>query len=50
VLGVDQRQIVNVRVAEGQRERANWSRRVETEPYEAILADDGLMRAVRSAI
>jgi cytochrome c oxidase cbb3-type subunit 3 len=49
VLGVDQRQTVNARVAEGQRERANWSRRLETEPYDAILADRGLMRAVRSA-
>jgi cytochrome c oxidase cbb3-type subunit 3 len=48
LLGVDQRQTVNARVAEGQQARANWSHRIEAEPYDAILADDALMRVVRT--
>lgn len=48
LLGVDQRQTVNARVIEGQQLRAAWSSRIETEPYESILADDGLMQIVRT--
>jgi cytochrome c oxidase cbb3-type subunit 3 len=48
LLGIDQRQMVNVRVVEGEQARADWSKRIETEPYDAILADDALMRVVRS--
>jgi cytochrome c oxidase cbb3-type subunit 3 len=48
LLGVDQRQTVNARVIEGQQARAAWSKRIETEPYDAILADDALMRVVRT--
>ena len=47
LLGVDQRQMVNARVIEGQQTRANWSRRIETESYDAILGDKTLMRVVR---
>jgi cytochrome c oxidase cbb3-type subunit 3 len=48
LLGVDQRQTVNARVVEGEHARAAWSKRIETEPYDAILADDALMRVVRT--
>jgi cytochrome c oxidase cbb3-type subunit 3 len=47
LLGVDQRTTVEARVVEGQRERALWTRRLETEPYEVILADESLMETVR---
>lgn len=47
LLGVDQRTTVEARVGEGQRERALWTRRLETEPYEVILADESLMETVR---
>ena len=47
LLGVDQRQTVNARVIEGQQQRATWSSRLESEPYETILADADLMRTVR---
>jgi cytochrome c oxidase cbb3-type subunit 3 len=44
---VDQRQTVEARVVDGQRERANWMERLEKEPYDAILADEALMQTVR---
>lgn len=47
LLGVDQRTTVEESVVEGQRERASWTTRLETEPYDAILADEGLMQTVR---
>ncbi|QOF75646.1 cytochrome-c oxidase, cbb3-type subunit III (plasmid) [Aminobacter sp. SR38] len=47
LLGVDQRQTVEARVVDGQRERANWMERLEKEPYDAILADEALMQTVR---
>ncbi|MER2535958.1 MAG: cytochrome-c oxidase, cbb3-type subunit III [Rhizobiaceae bacterium] len=47
LLGVDQHTTVEARVVEGQRQRAAWTSRLETEPYEAILADQTLMRTVR---
>lgn len=47
LLGVDQRTTVEARVVEGQQERASWMARLETEPYEAILADEALMKKVR---
>ena len=48
LLGVDQRQTVEARVVEAQRERADWTSRIETESYDAIRADEALMRIVRS--
>jgi len=48
LLGVDQRTTVEESVVEGQRERASWTTRLETEPYDVILADEGLMQTVRS--
>jgi cytochrome c oxidase cbb3-type subunit 3 len=48
LLGVDQRQTVEARVVAAQRDRADWTTRIETESYDAILADEGLMRIVRS--
>ena len=47
LLGVDQRTTVEARVVEGQRVRSAWTTRLEAEPYEAILADEALMKTVR---
>jgi cytochrome c oxidase cbb3-type subunit III len=47
LLGVDQRTTVEARVVDGQRERASWMTRLESEPYDAILADESLMETVR---
>jgi cytochrome c oxidase cbb3-type subunit 3 len=47
ILGVDQRTTVEAMVAEGRRERASWMAKIETEPYEAVLADPALMETVR---
>ena len=47
LLGVDQRTTVQTRVVEGRRDRAGWATRLETEPYDAILADEDLMQTVR---
>lgn len=49
LLGIDQRQTVNAQLVKGQQARANWSKRIETEPYEAVLADDALMHVVRTS-
>jgi cytochrome c oxidase cbb3-type subunit 3 len=48
LLGVDQRTTVEQRVLEGQRNRADWISRMESEPYDAILADEVLMQTVRA--
>ena len=48
LLGTDQRQAVEAQVVAAQRERASWMSRIETEPYDTILADEALMRIVRS--
>ena len=34
--------------SKAQRDRAGWMNRIETEDYDAILADEGLMQTVRS--
>ena len=47
LLGVDQRTTVEERVVEGQQERSAWMTRLETETYDAILADEALMQTVR---
>lgn len=46
-LGVDQQTTVEARVVEGQRVRAPWTIRLETEPYDVIMADEALMQTVR---
>jgi cytochrome c oxidase cbb3-type subunit 3 len=48
ILGVDQRTTVEERVIEGQQERQSWTVRIETESYDAILADETLMQTVRA--
>jgi cytochrome c oxidase cbb3-type subunit 3 len=48
LLGVDQKRTVEARVVEAQRERDGWMSRLETESYDAILADEALMQTVRS--
>ncbi len=47
LLGVDQRATVEAQVAEGQQQRSAWTTKLETEPYDEILADESLMRTVR---
>ena len=47
LLGVDQQTTVEARVVEGQQQRSVWTTRLETEPYEAILADEAMMKTVR---
>ena len=47
LLGVDQQQTVEKRIVEGQHQRAVWMNRLETEPYDSILADEALMQTVR---
>jgi cytochrome c oxidase cbb3-type subunit 3 len=49
LLDIDQKTTVEARVIEGQRERANWTTRLESESYEAILSDENLMNVVRSS-
>jgi cytochrome c oxidase cbb3-type subunit 3 len=48
LLGVDQRTTAEARVIEGQRQRSSWINRVETESYDKLLADEGLMQIVRN--
>lgn len=47
LLGIDQQRTVEARVVEGQQQRAAWMARLETEPYDVIMADEALMRTVR---
>jgi len=47
LLGVDQRTTVEAQVVEGQQQRSAWATKLETEPYDTILADESLMRTVR---
>ena len=48
LLGFDQRTTVETRVIEGQQQRAGWTARLDSEPYESILADEALMQTVRN--
>lgn len=47
LLGIDQQTTVKARVVDGQQQRSAWTTRLENEPYDAILADEALMRTVR---
>ncbi|GGA66052.1 Cbb3-type cytochrome c oxidase subunit [Nitratireductor aestuarii] len=49
LLGIDQRTTVEERVVEGQQARQDWMARIESEPYDQILADENLMQIVRSS-
>ena len=49
VLGVDQRQLVEGEVAEGQRYREHWVARFAGQPLDAIRGDEELMQIVRGA-
>ena len=49
LLGIDQRTMVEERVVEGQQARQDWMARIESEPYDQILADENLMQIVRSS-
>jgi len=49
LLGFDQRTTVEERVVEGQQARQDWVARIESEPYDQILADESLMQIVRSS-
>jgi hypothetical protein len=48
LLGIDQKRSVEAQLVAAQRDRASWMSRIETEPYDTILADETLMRIVRS--
>ncbi|MGA0530795.1 cytochrome-c oxidase, cbb3-type subunit III [Hansschlegelia sp. KR7-227] len=48
LLGVEQKRTVEAKLVEVQRDRAGWTNRIETESYEAILADEALMKTVRA--
>ena len=47
LLGIDQRDLVEEALVEGQAVRAGWTERIAAEPPEAILADPALMAVVR---
>ncbi len=48
LLGADQKQTVEASIVDARQQRAAWTSRLETEPYDAILADQQLMALVRS--
>lgn len=47
-LGGDPKQTVEEKLVDAQMARAAWMNRIETEDYDAILADESLMQTVRS--
>lgn len=47
LLGIDQRTTVEAQVENGQQQRAPWTERLASEPYDAILSDEALMQTVR---
>lgn len=49
LLGVDQKTTVEENIARAQAARSVWTSRLESEPYEEILADPSLMAIVRSS-
>lgn len=48
LLGVNQRTTVEASIISARQQRAAWTSRLETEPYDTILADPDLMAIVRS--
>lgn len=49
LLGVDQHSTVEARLVEAQNARSAWTTRLESEPYETIIADTSLMQKVRGS-
>jgi cytochrome c oxidase cbb3-type subunit 3 len=49
LLGADQKQTVEAQLIAAQHDRSVWMKRLETEEYDAILADQALMQIVRSS-
>lgn len=47
LLGIGQHTAIEKSLIEGQRDRSAWKTKLETEPYETILANDLLMETVR---
>ena len=47
LLEADQRTSVEQSLVQGANERADWTQRISSDPYDAILADAGLMARVR---
>lgn len=47
LLGIDQRTSVNEALQSAAQDRAGWTKRIETESYQAIQADPALMTVVR---
>lgn len=47
LLGIDQRTTVEAQVEVGRQQRAPWTERLASEPYDAILSDEALMQTVR---
>lgn len=47
LLGIDQRTTVEAQIKDGQQQRAPWTERLASEPYDAILSDEALMQTVR---
>ncbi len=48
LLGIDQRTTVEASIVEARQQRAAWTSRLESEPYDTIMADQQLMSIVRS--
>jgi cytochrome c oxidase cbb3-type subunit III len=48
LLDTDQKKTVEAQLVAAQRDRSGWMSRIETEDYDKILADESLMRTVRS--
>jgi cytochrome c oxidase cbb3-type subunit 3 len=47
LLGINQHTTVEARIVDGQQQRSSWTSRLESEPYDTILADEALMKTVR---
>ena len=47
LLGIDQRTTVEAQLEVGRQQRAPWTERLASEPYDAILSDEALMQTVR---
>ncbi|APO72253.1 cbb3-type cytochrome-c oxidase subunit FixP 2 (plasmid) [Rhizobium gallicum] len=48
VFGIDQKTTVEAQVVEAEHARSGWTSRIETEPYDTIVADEALMETVRN--
>src|SRR5690606_14428378 len=48
LLGIDQKPTAEASIVEARQQRAAWTSRLESEPYDTIMADQQLMSIVRS--